>query len=246
MAQRKFFVDVDFNQNQIKQAVAENRIASGGGVAGQIAFDTVTNKFAFYNGTSWEVVGQLDVTTVNYRGSIAYNASEPSPKDPGDMYIFSNSGTVVTPWWNGSGEVQSGDFIIYSGSAWDVIQKNVEAAREDVAGYVRLATTGETNTGTDNTTAVSPRNLTKFRLNKTLSSTYINNDVDLVANVGYPITHGFNSPLVQVVVYDSTGQQIEVEVVVTSSTVVTLKATANVNNCKVIIIAHDTTDPNAP
>ena len=245
MAQRKFFVDVDLNQNQLKQAVVENRIASGGGVAGQIAFDTATNKFAFYNGSSWEVVGQLSVDTVNYKGSIAYNAAEPSPKDQGDMYIFSNGGTNNSAWWTGSQVVQAGDFIIYSGSGWDVIQKNVEAATESVAGYVQLATTNQTNDGTDNTLAVSPRNLTKFRLNKTLASTLIVDPVNLVANTGYPITHGFNSTLVQVVVYDSTSTQIEVEVVVTNTSVVTLKATANVNGCKVIVIAHDTTDPNA-
>jgi hypothetical protein len=246
MAQRKFFVDLDLNKNQLKQARLENIAVSGVSSpgTGQVAFDTASNKLAFYNGASWEVVGQLSVDTVSYKGSIAYDASEPSPKDQGDMYIFSNGGTVVTPWWNGSGAVQAGDFIIYSGSAWDIIQKNVEAASESVAGYVQLATTNQTNDGTSDTLAVSPRNLTKFRLNKKLTSTYIVDPINLVANTGYPVTHGFNSTLVQVVVYDSTSTQIEVEVVVTSATVVTLTSTANINGCRVIVIAHDTTDPN--
>ena len=247
MAQRKFFVDVDLNKNQLKQARLENVAVSGVSSpgTGQVAFDTASNKLAFYNGASWEVVGQLSVDTVSYKGSIAYDASEPSPKEQGDMYIFSNSGTNGSPWWNGSGAVQAGDFIIYSGSAWDVIQKNVEASSESVAGYVQLATDSETNAGTVNNKAVSPRRLSDYRLNKTLASTYINGTVNLVANTGYPITHGFNSTLVQVVVYDSTSTQIEVEVVVTSATVVTLTSTSNVNGCKVIVIAHDTTNPNA-
>lgn len=246
MAQRKFFVDVDLNKNELKQARLENIAVSGvgGAVSGQVAFDTATNKLAFYNGASWEVVGQLAVDTVNYKGSIAYDAAEPSPKDQGDMYIFSNGGTNASAWWTGSQAVQAGDFIIYSGSAWDVIQKNVEAASESVAGYVRLATINETNDGTDNKLAVSPHNLTKFRLNKKLASTYIADPINLVANTGYPITHGFNSTLVQVVVYDSTSAQIEVEVVITSSTVVTLTSTTNINGCGAIIVAHDTTDPN--
>lgn len=244
MAQRKFFVDVDLNQNQLKRAVVENRVASGSGVAGQIAFDTATNKFAFYNGSSWEVVGQLAVDTVNYKGGIAYNASEPSPKDQGDMYIFNSGGTNGSAWWTGSQVVQAGDFVIYSGSAWDVIQKNVEAASETVAGYVELADDTETNAGTDATRAVSPRRLSDYRLNKKLAASYIESPVNLVANTGYAVTHGFNSTLVQVVVYDSTSTQIEVEVVVTSATVVTLTSTSNINGCKVIVIAHDTTNPN--
>lgn len=244
MAQRKFFVDIDLNQNELKQAVVENRVASGAGVAGQVAFDTVTNKFAFYNGSSWEVVGQLEVDTVNYKGSIAYDAAEPSPKDQGDMYIFSNAGTNAEPWWNGSGEVQAGDFIIYDGSNWDVIQKNVEAATESVAGYVQLADDTETNAGLVDNKAVSPRRLSDYRLNKKLASSYIETGVDFVADTGYAITHGFNSSLVQVVVYDSSSQQIELEVVVTNSSTVTLTSTANINGCKVIVIAHDETDPN--
>ena len=244
MAQRKFFVDIDLNKNELKQARLENVVVSGvgGAVSGQVAFDTATNKLAFYNGSSWEVVGQLAVDTVNYKGGVNYNASEPSPKDQGDMYIFTTAGTCS---WANNAVVQAGDFVIYSGSAWDVIQKNVEAASESVAGYVQLADDTETNTGTVNSKAISPRRLSDYRLNKKLASTYINADVDLVANTGYPITHGFNSTLVQVVVYDSTSTQIEVQVVVTSSTVVTLTSTANINDCKVIIIAHNTTDPNA-
>ena len=244
MAQRKFFVDIDLNQNELKQAVVENKVASGAGVAGQIAFDTVTNKFAFYNGSAWETVGQLSVDTVNYKGGIAYNAAEPSTPDQGDMYIFTSGGVNAEPWWNGSGEVQAGDFIIYDGSNWDVIQKNVEAASESVAGYVQLADDTETNAGTENAKAVSPRRLSDYRINKKLASTYINSDVDFVADTAYPITHGFTSELVQVIVYDSSAQQIEVEVVVTNSTTVTLTSSATLSNCKVIVIAHDETDPN--
>jgi hypothetical protein len=244
MAQRKFFVDIDLNQNELKQAVVENRVASGAGVAGQVAFDTVTNKFAFYNGSSWEVVGQLEVDTVNYKGGIAYDAAEPSTPDQGDMYIFTTSGTNGDPWWNGSGEVQAGDFIIYDGSNWDVIQKNVEAASESVAGYVQLATDTETNAGTVDNKAVSPKRLSDYRLNKKLASTYIANPINLVADTGYAIVHGFASELVQVIVYDSSSQQIEVEVVVTDSSTVTLTSSASLNGCKVIVIAHDETDPN--
>lgn len=244
MAQRKFFVDIDLNQNELKQAVVENRVASGAGVAGQVAFDTVTNKFAFYNGSSWEVVGQLEVDTVNYKGGIAYDAAEPSPKDQGDMYIFTSAGTNGTPWWSGTGAVEAGDFVIYNGSQWDVIQKNVEAASESVAGYIQIADTNETNDGTVDNKAVSPKNLSNYRINKKLAASYIETGVNLVADTGYPVIHGFSSSLVQVVVYDSTSQQIEVEVVVTDSTTVTLTSTASLNGCKVIVISHDETDPN--
>jgi hypothetical protein len=242
MAQRKYFVDLDLNKNYLKQARLENTVVSGvSGVSGQVAFDTATNKLAFYNGTSWEVVGQLDVSTVDYKGGIAYDASEPSPKDTGDMYIFTTAGTVT---WASNAVVQAGDFVIYDGTKWDVIQKNVEAASESVAGYVQLATDSETNAGTVNSKAVSPRRLSDYRLNKKLASAYVVSNTS-ISTSGTNIDHNLNSDLAQVSVYDSDGYQIEVQVLIASNNRVTLTSGSNLSNCKVVVIGHNITDPNA-
>lgn len=46
-----------------------------------------------------------------------------------------------------------------AGSSWTILQANLEAASELVAGYVRLSTLNEVNTGVSLTTAVSPQRL---------------------------------------------------------------------------------------
>ena len=243
MAQRKYFVDLDLNKNYLKQARLENTVVSGvAGVSGQVAFDTATNKLAFYNGTSWEVVGQLDVSTVDYKGGIAFDAAQPSPKQTGDMYIFTTAGTVT---WASNAVVQAGDFVIYDGTKWDVIQKNVEAASESVAGYVQLATDTETNAGTVNTKAVSPRRLSDYRLNKKLASTYVVSST-AISTSGTNIDHNLNSDLVSVSVYDSDGYQIEVQVLIANNNRVTLTSgTTSLSACKVVVVGHNITDPNA-
>jgi hypothetical protein len=226
MAAKKFFVDLDLQQQALKNAKLENRVASGSGVAGQVAFDTVSNKMAFYNGTSWETVGQLAVDTVNYKGGIAYNAAAPSTPDQGDMYIFTSGGTNNSPWWRvgggaeAGGTVQAGDFVIYDGTNWDVIQKNIEAASESVAGYVRLADDTETNAGTENAKAVSPKRLADWanQANKTVVRKRTFPDQDL--SVPRTLTHQLGNDNVMVSVYDqSTSEEVVVSVVKAAGTV---------------------------
>jgi Zn/Cd-binding protein ZinT len=158
------------------------------------------------------------------------------------MYIFTTAGTVT---WASNAIVQAGDFVIYDGTKWDVIQKNVEAATESVAGYVQLATDTETNAGTVNTKAVSPRRLSDYRLNKKLASTYVVSST-AISTSGTNIDHNLNSDLVSVSVYDSDGYQIEVQVLIASNNRVTLTSgTTSLSACKVVIVGHNITDPNA-
>jgi hypothetical protein len=218
MAAKKFFVDLDLQKQSLKNAKLENVAVSGvsSPATGQVAFDTASSKMAFYNGSSWEVVGQLAVDTVNYKGGVAASGTVSNP-DSGDMYIFTEAGTATN---FGGSVVQAGDFAIYDGSKWDVIQKNVEAASTTVAGYVELADNDETITGTDSTRAVTPASLKAFQdqENKTL----VRKRVYTGQNLSSPIefTHGLGNSQVQVSVYDeSDSSEVVVGVVKGNGTV---------------------------
>lgn len=218
MAAKKFFVDLDLQKQSLKQARLENIAVSGvsNAATGQVAFDTASGKMAFYNGSGWEVVGQLAVDTVNYKGGIAASGTVGSP-DNGDMYIFTDGGTATN---FGGSVVQSGDFAIYDGTKWDIIQKNIEAASTTVAGYVELADTEETNAGTDNTRAVTPAGLKAFQdqENKTIVRKRTYTGQDLSSPV--VLTHGLGNNNVMVSVYDeSDGSEIIASVVKGSGTV---------------------------
>lgn len=243
MAQRKYFVDLDLNKNQLKQARLENVAVSGvvSPGTGQVAFDTATNKLAFYNGSTWEVVGQLDVTTVNYRGSVAYDAAEPSPADTGDMYIFSTGGTNGSAWWEGSQTVQAGDFVIYNNNGgadtWSIIQKNVEAASETVAGYVELATNAEANTGSDTTRAITPGNLEYVRQQKTFASVKEFTSQSIGPS-GTNIDHNLNTKSVSVSVYDTNDNQVEVQVVTSTVNRVVVTSNTSESGCRVVVVGY--------
>lgn len=110
-------------------------------------------------------VDGLVSTPLNYKGG--YNASTNTPDldvsptgvSLGDMYTVTAAGAFFTE------NVQIGDVLIAevdSAAAlgdWTIVEANQQPASETVAGYVRLATIAETNTGTDNTIAVTPDGL---------------------------------------------------------------------------------------
>lgn len=104
-------------------------------------------------------------SSLTYKG--AYNASTNSPDldtSPsgvlvGDTYTVTVAGTFFTT------AVEVGDVLIAevdSASAeadWTIVQNNIGAASETVAGYIEIATLAEVNTGTDAVRAVTPDTL---------------------------------------------------------------------------------------
>ena len=238
MAQRKFYVDLDLNKNELISAALHNVAVSAvvSPVAGQVAFDTASNKMAFYNGSSWEVVGQLAVDTVNYKGGIAASGTVSAP-DNGDMYIFTSAGTATN---FGGVVVQSGDFAIYNGSSWDIIQSNIVAASETEAGYVELATNAEANTGSDTVRAITPANLEYVRQQKTFASVKEFTNQTLVADTGLSLSHNLGTKSIQVAVYDSSDNQIEVQVVSTSTSAVTLTSNVGLSGVRVVVVGYNT------
>lgn len=114
------------------------------------------------------VVGDMDALI--YKGAIDCSGSPNYPAaDAGHLYKISVAGKIG----GASGEVvEAGDTIVCFvdstaagdqatvGANWNIIQYNVEAASETLAGKVELATDAETVTGTDTSRAVTPANVT--------------------------------------------------------------------------------------
>ena len=112
-------------------------------------------------------VATADAFTIKGGIDCSLNPDYPAA-DAGDAYRVTVAGKIG----GASGiVVQSGDLIIcfvdatasgsqaVVGNDWIVEQTNLEAASETVPGYVELATSTETQTGTDNTRAVTPSGL---------------------------------------------------------------------------------------
>lgn len=219
MASKKFFVDLDLQKQSLLQAVVQNVAASGvvSPSIGQIIFNLQTNQLAYYNGSNWQNVSQISVDTVNYKGGIAASGTVVSP-DVGDMYIFTTSGTATN---FGGVTVQAGDFAIWDGSNWDVIQKNIDYATTSTSGFVQLSTDNEAVSGSSTTKVITPSNLTAWsnQTDKTVvrKRVYTNQSLSTTPLV---LTHGIGSSDVVVQVYDSsTGAEIIVDVVKGSGTV---------------------------
>lgn len=227
MASKKFFVDIDLQKQQLRQVRIENVVNASGvstPVSGQMVFDTTRSRMAFYNGTSWEFLNQVAVDTINYKGAIAHNGSVSNP-DIGDMYIFNSAGTATN---FGGAVVQVGDFAIFNGTGWDIIQGNVVSASETTAGIVRLATSAETITGTANDLATSPADITAWagQSNKTVvrKRVYVGESLSTTPRV---LTHAIGTDNPIVMVYeDLTNAEIVCEIIKGSGTVTVTTNTA--------------------
>lgn len=155
----------------------------------------------------------------------------------GDYWYVSVAGTV------GGVAFNIGDVIIAKidaasttlASDWIQLEVNRDQATESVLGVARIATQTETNTGTNDTAYVTPLKMV----------TYLSNAVGgFAANVGnasatsFALTHNLGTRDVTVLIYDNaTYEQIYADVVMTSTTVVTVSfATAPASNAYRVVI----------
>lgn len=121
-----------------------------------LAYANDTNLIYYSNGSTW--VNMTSVAgAMTFKGGIAFDATEPATPATGDTYVFTTAGTNT---WEGSNVVEIGDLAIWGGSAWTFVQNNIGAASETVPGYVELATSAETITGTSTTLATHPAGVT--------------------------------------------------------------------------------------
>jgi hypothetical protein len=136
--------------------------------------DSITS--STYGWSSTEIASEIALAVTSgmtYKGD--YNASTNVPVldnrgtiiavEVGDTYTVTADGTFF-------GEVvEVGDTLIAkidganALAEWTVVQTNIGAATEIIAGYIRIATQDETNTGTDDTTAITPLKLAVYVAN---------------------------------------------------------------------------------
>lgn len=152
---------------------------------GLSVWDTDLSALYIWNGSAFVVQGGV-AGAMNFKGVVAYNASEPSSPATGDYYVFSTAGTNT---WNTSDVVQIGDSVVWDGTNWQFIQGNVLAASETVAGVIEIATDAEMNTGTDDTRAATPLKVKNYIAARGLAKTYFNSSLTLVANTPLTVTH---------------------------------------------------------
>jgi hypothetical protein len=161
-----------------------------------------------------------------------YNASTTPPTGTSVLKGFAYT---VTQVGNGSGffagELQVGDMIIAEkdnpslDADWTQVNKNIPDivdSSETAKGIIEIATQTETNVGTDDLKAVTPKKLKSVVDAIPGTLTYSQTFGNGVAT-SYAITHNLNtSDVVVGVVQVASGLRTELQVVVTSANVVTL------------------------
>jgi len=119
---------------------------------------------------------------------------------------------------------------------WTAFGSAVPAASESTAGKIEIATQGETDTGTDDTRAITPLKLKTW----SLAPKRYSSDVGDGSNTSYTITHNLGTRELTVVVYRNSGNydEVECEVRHTSTTALTLvfSAAPTSNQFRVVVL----------
>ncbi len=170
-------------------------------------------------------------------GSFPVGSSPVAGTKKGDYWYTTVAGTVDGEAFN------IGDMIVAkidnastsSKADWIRLEVNRDQATETVLGLVRLATQTEVNTGTDDTTAVTPLKLKTLLDNRTGG---------YAANIGngsatsYAVSHGLNTVDVIVMLKDNTTlEEVFADVVITDVNTVTVSfAAAPASNAYRVVI----------
>lgn len=174
--------------------------------------------------SSKKIKDELDDINSVIAGSLVYqggfNADTNTPDLESGIDIMQGYTYTVTTGGDFLGEsVQVGDMIIAEVDSpetiddWTVVNKNipdiVDATDED-KGIIRIATQSEVNSGTDNSTAVTPATLVSFVQAQFTSSGYGANIGD-GTSTSFDISHGLGTQDVLISVFDdATGDEVGV------------------------------------
>ena len=137
MATRKILAHQNYNQNEIQNAVIQNlSSAPESPKAGQVYYNTSSNKYFGYNGSAWIDLGS--------QGAIY---SEGSGIDITDYVVSLDIATGAN----------AGNVTITADS--NGLAANAPTASTSTAGLIEIATDTEVTTGTSETLAVNPKQL---------------------------------------------------------------------------------------
>jgi hypothetical protein len=223
------------------------RVAAGSGVASEISIldsNTMTGASSSNLATAGSIKAYVD-STVGSVGNLEGGWDASSGSFPvgtggtkkGDYWYVTTAGTTGGVVFN------IGDVIIAkidnastsSAADWIQLEVNRDQATETILGVIKLATQAQTNTGTDDTTAVTPLKL----------KTFIDARVGgYAANIGngaatsYAVTHSLGTVDVIVMIKDNaTLEEVFADVVITDANTVTVSfATAPASNAYRVII----------
>ena len=217
MAAKKYFVDIDLNKNQLVNTVLEKTTEAAvvGAIQGQVIFDTGSKTLKYYDGQTWQSTETRLDGALQYKGPIAPGAAAPTDPQKGDLYVF-NAGGQATNFGTPAPTVENGDFAIYNGTGWDIIQgnTNIVAATSSEAGIVKLATDQETIDGADSTIAITPAGFMAWAsqtnnviARKRIYNITIKSDGTSVINL---TSQDLSLTIPDIMVYNSAGEEIEV------------------------------------
>lgn len=197
MAKIDQYVNLDLHKQQLLNALhqrvttversdlAATLNANDGGL---VVYDTDLSKFFGWNGTGFVDLSQTVENAMILKGEIDASTNPVYPASPaiGDTWVITTAGSIG-PVGN-KVTVEIGDQIVYSTSGWFIVQANMGAASETVAGYIALATQAEVNAGTDDTKAVTALKL-ETKLNQNRPKKYSETIASLDANTPVTVTH---------------------------------------------------------
>jgi len=238
--------DLDlFRVSQIKQVRIQNITTSdrttlagslGGTNTGLFVYDTDLNTFYVWNGSAWNSVGTTISGAMTFKGVVAHNAAEPGSPATGDFYIFNSAGQNT---WESDEAVEAGDMVIWDGTNWNYINRNVYNATETLAGKIEIATTAETNAGSDDTRAVTPAKLAGFASNRGFAKTYFASSVSVTANTPFTVTHNLglqNRNAFTINVMNSAHSAISVDVDSVDANSLTITSAVSLTGLSITII----------
>lgn len=245
MAAKEFYHDIDLVKvSQLLNFRVHNRTtAERTTLAGTLSsthkglsvWDTDLSKLYIWDGSAFVSPGAV-AGAMTFKGVVAYNATEPGSPATGDYYVFSTAGTNT---WETSDVVQVGDSVVWDGTNWKFIQGNVLAASETVAGVLEIATTSETNTGTDDVRAVTPLKLAGYATTKAFAKTYYAGSLTLVANTPLTVTHSLglqNRNACVAMVWDSTHSAISVDIDSVDTNSLTITSAVALSGAQICVI----------
>ncbi len=167
------------------------------------------------------IIGVIDAST---------NPDYPAATGVGDAYHISVAGRIG----GGAGPlVEPGDLVVATainaggdhatvGSDWIIMQTNVDAATETTAGIIRIATTPEVNTGTDDTIAVTPAKMAAYVASLITAGKFA---VDVGDNAATTInvSHALGTNDVSVTLRDTvTNELVETDMIITDANNISL------------------------
>lgn len=214
LVQRDASGDASFNEINVSQGTVTTAPTLANHIATKGYVDNLVS-------SGVNIIGVIDAST---------NPDYPAATAVGDAYHISVAGRIG----GGAGElVEPGDLVVATainpggdqatvGDDWIIMQTNTDQATETVAGVIRIATQTETNTGTDDETAVTPLKLATY-VSALITAGKYAADVGNGAATSIAIVHALADEDVNVQIRDTTTKElVECDVVVTDANTVTL------------------------